>query len=76
MEWLAIVTPPVIWLKTVWASAYLRTYRDGVSLTLSIFSGLLAFAALKWIYMPLLMCSGVTLAAMLAAMLWPPANAA
>lgn len=47
-----------------------------MSLALSIASGLLAFAALRWSYLPLLICSGVAMAAMLAAMLWPPANSA
>jgi len=76
MEWLAIVTPPAIWLKAVWASPFLTTYRDGLSLTLSVSAGLLAFAGLKWSFMPLLICAGVVLAAMLVAMLWPPADAA
>lgn len=76
MEWLAVVTPLAIWLKAVWASPFLTTYRDGLSLTLSIFAGVLAFAALKWSYVPLLICSGIVLAAMLVAMLWPPTGVA
>jgi hypothetical protein len=71
MEWLAIVTPPAIWLHAMWGP-YLKTYRDGLSLTLSFLAGLIAFAALKLHYLPLLICSGVTLGAMLVAMLWPP----
>jgi len=76
MEWLAIVGPPAIWLNAVFASPYLKTHRDGVSLSLSILAGLLAFAYLKLGDLTLFICSCCALGAMLFSMLLPPRNAA
>jgi hypothetical protein len=76
VEWLAILAPPAIWLKAVWATPYLKVHRNGVSLALSILSGVLAFAALKLSDLVLFIGLGAATGAMLFAMLMPPANVA
>lgn len=74
MDWMALVTPPLIWAKAAWLSPYLRTQRHGFSAALSLITGGLMFASFR-VREPaaaiLIWTSAVAMAATLAALFWP-----
>ena len=75
MDWLALVTPPLIWAKAVWVSPFLKTYRHRLSGALSLVVGGMMFAALRLddpTFPVLLGVSALALVAMFAALFWPP----
>jgi hypothetical protein len=77
MDWLALVTPPLIWAKAAWLSPFLRTQRHGLSAALSLITGGLMFACFR-VREPaagiLFWTSAVAMAATVAALLWPNAK--
>ena len=75
MDWLALVTPPLIWANAAWVQPFLKTYRHRLSGMLSLAAGGLMFAALRVAdptFHVVLALSGLALAAMFASLLWPP----
>lgn len=78
MEWLALVTPPLIWAQARWASPFLKTHRHGMSASLSLLAGCLAFTSLRLdrpAFPILLVAAAVASAAMFVAMFWSPTRA-
>jgi hypothetical protein len=77
MDWLALVTPPLVWAKAAWLSPFLRTRRHGLSAALSLITGALMFACFR-IQGPaagiLFWTGAATMVAMLTALLWPEAK--
>jgi hypothetical protein len=78
MDWLALITPPLIWVKAAWLSPFLRTHRHGLSAALSLITGVLMFACFR-VQEPaasiLFWIGAATTVAMLTALLWPEAKA-
>lgn len=74
---LAFLVPPALWGKAVWASPYIKTHRQGLSGLLSLVTGLLLVVAIQG-YGPgariWFAGAAISMAAMLAALLWPPSN--
>ncbi len=75
MEWLALVSPPLIWIKAAWLSPYLRTHRHLLSCILSVIAGSLMFVSLR-VDAPdfpvLFVAAAVAMAAMFVALFLPP----
>lgn len=74
MEWLALVSPPLLWAKATWLSPFQKTHRHGLSGILSLISGGLMFASLHLdgTTLPILfIASALALLAMFAALWWP-----
>ena len=73
MAWLALIGPPLIWIKAVWLSPMMRFRRLRLSGSLSLVAGALMFASIQLNepYRPILFV-GATLAliAMLTSMYW------
>jgi hypothetical protein len=74
---IAFAGPPAIWAKAAWASPFLKTYRHGISGSLALLAGLLMVASLRNdrpVIPILLIGAAIAMAAMFAALLWPPTN--
>lgn len=74
---LALLTPPAIWAKAVWASPFLKTHRHRVSGVLSGFTGLLMCGSMNVddaTFPVLLWAAAVAMIAMFGALLWPERN--
>ena len=76
MDWMAFAIPPLMWVRA-YTSSFLKTYRTGLSASLSLVAGALLFASLRvrlsafpWV----LGAAGLALGAMLVAMLWAPSR--
>ena len=75
MDWLALVSPFLIWAKAAWLSPYLRTHRHRLSGILSVIAGGLMFASLRLdapAFPVLFVAVAMALAAMFVALFWPP----
>lgn len=78
MDWLALLIPPLIWAKAVWASPVLKTNRHGLSGGLSLIAGGLMFASLRVedAAFPLLFgASAIASIMTLAVLFWPSRGA-
>jgi len=75
VDWLALVSPSLIWAKAAWLSPYLRTHRHRLSGMLSVIAGGLMFASLRLDapdFPALFGAATVALAAMFVALFWSP----
>lgn len=73
MAWLALIGPPLIWVKAVWLSPMMRFQRSGLSGSLSLVAGVLMFASiqLNQPYRPILFVGAImALMAMLISVYW------
>ena len=74
MEWLALIGPPLLWVNIAWVSPFVRSHRHGLSAALSLITGGLMFACLRFrepTAAILFWAGAIAMASMLAALLWP-----
>lgn len=77
MDWVVLLMPLTLWLKAVYGSPYVKTYRHPLSASLAIVAGILLFASArldKQVF-PFLFWSGAgAFAAMAVSLLWAPSH--
>jgi len=75
MDWIALIAPPLLWIRYLWDSAPIKTYRHRLSGSLSILAGILMFVAIRldWLGFRIVFGAGcVVMVAMVLTGLWPP----
>ena len=75
VEWIALLAPPLLWVKLAFVSPFLKTYRHRLSGMFSVLSAVMMFASLQvdTPELPLFLCgAAVAMLAMFIALLWKP----
>ena len=73
MDWLALVAPPLLWAKALYASPFARTQRRRLSFTLAVLTGLLMFWSLRVddeSFLPVFVAGCLALLAMAVSLFW------